>query len=101
MWSVTEERVEQLLRQMRDKKEEHDALERKSIHQLWSEDLDAFVAELDKVWEQEEIDRLKHGAVKNEGKRKRRAPAKKPAATLQGKAAAADENEPPRPKPRK
>ena len=51
MWSVTEERVEQLLRQMRDKKEEHDALERKGIHQLWTEDLDAFLAELDKVWE--------------------------------------------------
>ena len=53
------------------------------------------------MWEQEEIDRLKHGAVKNEGKRKRRAPAKKPAAALPNKAAAADENEPPRPKPRK
>ena len=66
---------------MHDKKQEHDALEQKSIHVLWTEDLDAFIVELDKVWEQEEIDRLKHGAVKNEGKKKgRRAANKKPAA---------------------
>ena len=52
MWSLTEERVNQLLRQMYDKKDEHDALNAKTIYQLWSEDLDAFIVELDKVWEQ-------------------------------------------------
>ena len=52
MWSLTEERVNQLLRQMHDKKDEHDALNAKTIYQLWSEDLDAFIVELDKVWEQ-------------------------------------------------
>ena len=42
MWSVTEERVEQLIRQMNEKKQEHDALLDKHPHDLWREDLDAF-----------------------------------------------------------
>ena len=47
--------------------------------------------ELDKVWAQEEADRLKHGGVKNEGKNKRRkAPAKKAKVD-----AAAEENKKP------
>lgn len=80
MWSVTEERVDQLLKLMQDKKDEHDILEAKTIYELWCTDLDAFTIELDKVWAQEEADRLKHGGVKNEGnKKRRRAPAKKPA----------------------
>ena len=91
MWSVTEERIDQLLKQMRDKKQEYDELEAKSIQQLWCEDLDAFMIELDKVWAQEEADRLKHGGVKNEGKNKRRkAPAKKAKVD-----AAAEENKKP------
>ena len=42
----------------------------KHIHTLWKEDLDNFQVVLDQVWEQEEKDRLKHGGVKNDGKRK-------------------------------
>ena len=80
MWSVTEERVEQLIRQMQEKKQEHDALYEKHIHTLWKEDLDNFQVVLDQVWEQEEKDRLKHGGVKNDGKKKgkkKAAPVKK------------------------
>ena len=70
LWALTEERVEQLIRQMNEKKQEHDALAAKHIHTMWSEDLDAFEAELVAVWAKEEEERLRHGGVKNEGKRK-------------------------------
>ena len=55
--------------------------------------------ELDKVWAQEEADRLKHGAVKNEGQnKKRRAPVRKPKAAgeenKRAKAPAAKEAKP-------
>lgn len=91
MWSVTEERVDQLIKQMNEKKIEHDSLEKKGPNDLWTDDLDAFSEELVKVWAKEEEDRLKHGGVKNEGGKKRRgAAAKKPAARKQKE----PENEP-------
>lgn len=62
---------------MNEKKHDHDILEAKHIHELWRNDLDGFITEMEKCWEQEEVERLKHGSVKNEGKRKRKAPAKK------------------------
>ena len=42
----------------------------KHIYTIWTEDLDAFEAELVAVWAKEEEERLRHGGVKNEGKRK-------------------------------
>lgn len=72
MWSVTEERVEALVKQMNEKKEEHDYLQKKHIFQLWEDDLDAFEAELTKIEEKEEKDRLMHGGVKNDGKKGKR-----------------------------
>ena len=42
---------------MNEKKHDHDMLFAKTIHELWCDDLTAFEAELDKVWEQEELDR--------------------------------------------
>ena len=93
MWSVTEERVIQLERQMREKKHEYDVLKEKPIHALWTEDLDAFLVELKRVWAKEEDERLKLGGVKNDGKgrkgAKKRAPAKKGAT---GKPAAASKD---------
>ena len=87
LWALTEERVEQLIRQMNEKKQEHDALEAKSIHSLWTDDLDAFEAALAVVWAKEEEDRVRHGGVKNEGKRKGGRAKKGPAAN-KGKGAA-------------
>ena len=89
MWSVTEERVDQLLKQMRDKKFDHDTLYEKSAQQLWTTDLDDFMIELEKVWAHDEADRLKHGGVKIEGKNKRRRQPVKKAAKA---AIAGDEN---------
>ena len=95
MWSVTEERVEQLIRLMNEKQQEHAALQQKHEHDLWREDLDAFAAELERVWAKEEEERLKHGGVKNDGKKgKRRAPAKKGKAAIKDKPQREPENEP-------
>ncbi|KAB8301348.1 hypothetical protein EYC80_003229 [Monilinia laxa] len=54
IWSLTQERVDKLNKQMYDKKDEIDTLDRLSEKDLWCEDLDAFVAE----WE----DQLKQDA---------------------------------------
>ena len=79
MWSVTEERVDQIVNLMNQKKEEHDTLQVKHIHEIWTEDLDAFIFELKRVWAQEEQERLRLGGVKAsaKGKRKTIASAKK------------------------
>ena len=81
MWSVTEERVVQLERLMNEKRHDFDVLKEKPIHALWNADLDAFLAELKRVWAKEEEERLKLGGVQNGGKgkkgAKKRAPAKK------------------------
>ena len=85
MWSVTEERVILLEKQMLEKKQEFDTLKQKPIHLIWNEDLDAFMVELKRVWAKEEDERQKLGGVKNDGKGrkgvKKRAPAKKEAAS--------------------
>ena len=36
LWSLTEERVDDLIRQMNSKKNEHDTLEKMHIFQLWN-----------------------------------------------------------------
>ncbi|KIW24077.1 DNA topoisomerase 2 [Cladophialophora immunda] len=45
LWSLTQERVERLQRQIGDKEEEIDALMKKSKEDLWKHDLDEFIAE--------------------------------------------------------
>lgn len=45
IWSLTQERVEKLMRQIGDKEEETDALIKLSPKDLWNIDLDAFVEE--------------------------------------------------------
>ncbi|KKY22133.1 putative dna topoisomerase ii [Diplodia seriata] len=49
IWSLTQERVEKLLRQIGDKELEIDVLIKKSPKDLWNEDLEAFVEEYDNV----------------------------------------------------
>ena len=50
------------------------------IYQMWQNDLDAFLVELDKYEAQEEKDRLAHTAAGNGGKGKGMAKVRKPAA---------------------
>ena len=45
IWSLTQERVEKLRRQIGDKEEEIDALIKLTPKDIWSVDLDAFVEE--------------------------------------------------------
>ena len=74
LWSLTEERVIDLEKQMHRKKDEHDTLQKRSIFQIWDDDLKNFLECLDKIEEKEEQDRLAQGGVKSEGKRKKKAP---------------------------
>jgi hypothetical protein len=80
--SLTEERVLDLQKLMKDKKSDHDRLEAMHIYDLWENDLKLFLQELDKYEAQEEKDRLAHKANRdgNKGKRKpgHKAPAAKP-----------------------
>lgn len=45
LWSLTQERVDKVLRQMAEKEQEVDALMKKSKEDLWKADLDDFIAE--------------------------------------------------------
>jgi DNA topoisomerase-2 len=58
IWSLTQERVEKLLKQIGDKEDEIDALIKLSPKDLWNIDLDAFVEEWD-VQLSEEAERAK------------------------------------------
>lgn len=49
LWSLTQERVEKLMRQIGDKEEEIDALIKLSKEDIWRHDLDEFIA----VWEEQ------------------------------------------------
>uniref|UniRef100_A0A8C0P5P7 DNA topoisomerase 2 n=1 Tax=Canis lupus familiaris TaxID=9615 RepID=A0A8C0P5P7_CANLF len=58
LWSLTKEKVEELIKQRDAKGREVNDLKRKSPSDLWKEDLAAFVEELDKVEAQEREDIL-------------------------------------------
>lgn len=58
LWSLTKEKVEELIKQRDTKGREVNDLKRKSPSDLWKEDLAAFVEELDKVEAQEREDIL-------------------------------------------
>jgi DNA-binding PadR family transcriptional regulator len=60
--SLSEERVAELQRVMKEKKQDYDRLEAMHIFDLWDNDLKAFLLELDKYEAQEEKDRLAHTA---------------------------------------
>uniref|UniRef100_H3A5L4 DNA topoisomerase 2 n=1 Tax=Latimeria chalumnae TaxID=7897 RepID=H3A5L4_LATCH len=58
LWSLTKEKVEELLKQKDTKGKELDNLKKKIPSDLWKEDLAAFVEELDRVEAQEREDAL-------------------------------------------
>jgi len=49
LWSLTEERVISLEQQMANKKNEHDILEKRSIFDIWNDDLTSFLECLTKI----------------------------------------------------
>ena len=59
---------------MLKKKEEYETLAKRTIFQIWDEELKNFLECLDKIEESEEQDRLAQGGVKIERKKKERAP---------------------------
>ena len=71
MWSVTEERVIELQRQMKEKKRAYDELLETPIATIWNRDLDHFLEVLEEYEKKEEEDRLAHGNVHNDGKKRR------------------------------
>ena len=96
MWNLTEEKIEELKKQMSQNREEHATLQKLRPFQLWEQELDKLLDELDKQEEQEQKDRPAVKSVKNTGKaqRKKTAPKQKgkdndattkPAAKLKGK----------------
>ncbi|XP_072216502.1 DNA topoisomerase 2-beta-like [Excalfactoria chinensis] len=58
LWSLTKEKVEELIKHRDSKERELNDLKRKSASDLWKEDLAAFVEELEKVEAQERDDIL-------------------------------------------
>ena len=64
LWSLSDEKVEELTTQMNNKKHDHDTLAATHIHTLWDRDLDAFLEALQKQEEIDERDRLAHKGLK-------------------------------------
>ena len=58
LWSLTYEKIEELLKQKEQKEKELSILEKTEVETLWDNDLDSFVEELDKYEKKEEEDRL-------------------------------------------
>ena len=78
LWSLSEEKVAELNRQLDEKKDDHDELDATHIHVLWERDLDALLEALDKQEAIDECDRLAHKgkAVGSGGGKKARRKAK-------------------------
>ena len=60
LWSLSEEKVEELIELMKKKKQELDTLKETHIFTLWNNDLDEFLNVLQKYEEDEEKDRKAH-----------------------------------------
>jgi len=60
LWSLSEEKVAELNRQLNDKKDDHDELDGTHIHTLWDRDLDALLEALGEQEDKDERDRLAH-----------------------------------------
>ncbi|CDW75314.1 dna gyrase topoisomerase a subunit family protein [Stylonychia lemnae] len=67
--SLTEEKVEELQRLLKDKKQQYDKLFNMHIFEIWEHDLDQFLDALEKHEYEEEQDRLAHGDSKAGGKK--------------------------------
>lgn len=59
LWNLSYEKVEDIKEKRKKKQLEYDKLEKTAINDIWVEDIDRFLAELEKVEEQEKIDRKK------------------------------------------
>jgi hypothetical protein len=74
--------VDKLLAQYQAKKEEHDALLRIPATELWRQDIQALLAQIDLVYEQEEKERqeaaVQAKSSRPKKKQKKRKPADKP-----------------------
>jgi DNA topoisomerase II len=67
LWSLTDEKVEQLTKQLADKQQAYQELQGTHIYTLWGRDLDRFLAALTTHEEKEEADRLAHTAKQSGG----------------------------------
>lgn len=72
LWNLSYEKVEDIKEKRKKKQLEYDKLEKTAINDIWVEDIDRFLVELEKVEEQEKIDRKKEDQQmkKNFGKGK-------------------------------
>merc|ERR1712217_626754 len=80
IWSLTLERVEELKKQNQVKTEELNNLQKMTIEELWTRDLDAVAAELDAIDEWEEACRKEEEKLKSGKKTKPMAGRKRAAA---------------------
>lgn len=75
IFSLTEEKVEELMKLLKDKRQEYDKLLSMHVYEIWERDLENFLEALEKHEEQEEKDRLAHAstnggaAMKKKGRR--------------------------------
>ena len=74
--SLTDEKVEELQRQLREKKAEYERLQAMHIYEIWQNDLKKFLEALEDYEQKEEDDRLAHGSTNNGGANKKRGKAR-------------------------
>ena len=72
IWSLTEERVDDLEKQLKDKNREFNELQKLHIFELWTRDLDKFLKALDEYEAKEEADRCAVKNAMNNGKRNKK-----------------------------
>ena len=76
LWSLSEERVEELIELMKKKKQELETLRETHVYTLWDRDLDEFLRVLDKYEDEEERDRKAHQQQKGDSNQRQRKRAK-------------------------
>jgi len=74
MWNLSQEKIEELIRLMNEKKRERTILEAKHVHEIWNEELDHFEKVLTTYEEKEEKERLASAPVKHDRKKQRKKP---------------------------
>ncbi|XP_049270629.1 DNA topoisomerase 2-alpha [Rhipicephalus sanguineus] len=81
LWSLTQERKDDLLKKRDEKREELQVLRRKSPENLWEEDLDAFSAKLDEVEQAQRDEENSTGVKTTKGSKAGRSKAAAPKKT--------------------
>jgi len=77
LWSLTYERVEELLAKKRDKELEIEILDKTKVKEMWSKDLEELIKTLDEVEQEEEKKALKEAQNMVKGNEKTKKPRKK------------------------